>query len=99
MAVLPGGLPWVWGSQTSRLLPASQGRWTAKGVREPTRQPGLEPQPPPFGEYFRIDEQNKFISERAKFSSNVFSFPALKVDETRAENKLKDGEGSITSFN
>lgn len=37
-----------------------------------------------FGEYFRIDEENKFISETAKFSLNVFSFPALKVDETRA---------------
>lgn len=46
MAVLPGGLPWVWGSQISRLLPASQGRWAAKGVRQPTRQPGMELQSP-----------------------------------------------------
>lgn len=48
MAVLPGGLPWVWGSQISRLLPACQGRWAAKGVRQPTRQLGMELHSPPL---------------------------------------------------
>lgn len=43
-----------------------------------------------FGEYFWIDEQNKFISGAAKVPLNAFSFLALNVDETRA-GKLTEG--------
>lgn len=82
--VLPGGLPWVWGSQTSRLPLARQGLGCQRCETAHQAAWAGAALTSSFGEYFRIDEQNKFISGMAKFSLNVFSFPALKVDETRA---------------